>query len=381
MCGAILDEYLALGGPQSFLLLPTSGELVNPDGVGRRSQFVGGNIYWSPDTGAHFVAHDFLTKWGDYGYETGFLQYPTTDEIVLGDGLSRRQEFQGGSIYFSFATGAHTIYGLIKQAWVDLGAETSYLGFPTSDEQDTPDRYHPYGTRENTFQTGVITADLTNGSTHVGNWSAYPGSNVAARSTSSVAASSLPPLRAQDLPAEQPEQSSSDGTEPQARQQQDGSGCPDGTTDYEKSEWNCESVTEDLSFYEMGLRKGEARGARIDNDGSAELSDAGFGRLHAGEDHNVGPHSLQLIAQDAPFCSPLGYKERCSYTEALHFDEDYVDSITVVVQQGPDTEGRAPDQYDVGVVTAFCEVGDPASHIVGYCSDDLPPPFNGGKNH
>ncbi|MDL9947567.1 hypothetical protein QSJ19_18655 [Gordonia sp. ABSL11-1] len=139
VCGAIRDKYNQMGGPTSFLLLPKSNELTNPGNTGKRSEFIGGNIYWSAATGAHPVAHEFLFKWGDHGYETGFLKYPTTDEIVLSDGVRRRQEFQGGSIYWSPATGAHSIQGTIRQKWVDLGADQSYLGLPTTDEVVTPD--------------------------------------------------------------------------------------------------------------------------------------------------------------------------------------------------------------------------------------------------
>ncbi|MFC4603612.1 LGFP repeat-containing protein [Rhodococcus kronopolitis] len=46
-----LDKYNSLGGALSFLLLPTSGELVNPDGFGRRNLFANGPIYWSAATG------------------------------------------------------------------------------------------------------------------------------------------------------------------------------------------------------------------------------------------------------------------------------------------------------------------------------------------
>ncbi|MEV7781889.1 hypothetical protein [Kitasatospora sp. NPDC088351] len=375
VCGAILDKYKALGGPQSFLLLPKSNERPAPDGAGAFSEFVGGNIYWSPSTSAHPVAHDFLTKWGQYGYEAGFMRYPTTDEIVLGDGVSRRQEFEGASIYFSFVTGAHEVHGLIRQAWVDLGAETSFLGFPTSDEQDTPPQHSPWGGRESLFQTGVVTANLTNNSTHVGNWSIYPTPAPAGLTRTMPTADRLPALRAQDLP---------EATVPTGRAVKAGDGCPEGTTDYSKinkAEWNCESVSEDLSYYEVMLRKGEARGARIDDDSAEPAKTAGFGRLHAGEDHNIGPHTIQLIARDSQYCSPLGYQNRCSYTMAFHFDKDFIDNITVVVQQHADTEGRSPDSHDLGVVTAYCGIGNPADHRRGYCRDDIPPPFNGGKKH
>lgn len=153
VCGAIRDKYNQMGGPTSFLLLPKSNELTNPGNTGKRSEFIGGNIYWSAATGAHPVAHEFLFKWGDHGYETGFLKYPKTDEIVLTvDGISRRQEFQGGHIYWSPATGAHSIQGLIYDKWKALGAETGVLKFPTSDEIVAPDGKG----RFTTFQGGAI---------------------------------------------------------------------------------------------------------------------------------------------------------------------------------------------------------------------------------
>lgn len=153
VCGAIRDKYNQMGGPTSFLLLPKSNELTNPGNTGKRSEFIGGNIYWSAATGAHPVAHEFLFKWGDHGYERGFLKYPTTDEIVLAvDGISRRQQFQGGHIYWSPATGAHSIQGLIYDKWKAFGAETGVLKFPTSDEIVAPDGKG----RFTNFQGGAI---------------------------------------------------------------------------------------------------------------------------------------------------------------------------------------------------------------------------------
>lgn len=152
VCGAILDKYLQTGGPNGFLLFPKSEELTNPDGFGRRSEFVGGNIYWSANSGAHPVAHDFLTKWGDYGYEGGFIGYPTSDEIVLSDGIGRRQEFQGSWIYWHPLTGAHNIQGAIRDKWNETGTERGPLGYPSSDEVVTPDGIG----RFNRFQNGMI---------------------------------------------------------------------------------------------------------------------------------------------------------------------------------------------------------------------------------
>ncbi len=44
VCGAIRDKYNSLGAQFSFLLFPTSDELVNPDGFGRRQTFANGPI-------------------------------------------------------------------------------------------------------------------------------------------------------------------------------------------------------------------------------------------------------------------------------------------------------------------------------------------------
>ena len=39
VCGAIKDKYNELGGPSSFLLWPTTNELTQPDGIGKRTVF------------------------------------------------------------------------------------------------------------------------------------------------------------------------------------------------------------------------------------------------------------------------------------------------------------------------------------------------------
>lgn len=153
VCGRIRDKYNQLNGPNSYLLFPKSNELTNPNNTGKRTEFVGGNIYWSSATDAHPVAHDFLTKWGQYGYESGFLKYPTTDEILLGVGVDgRRQDYQGGSLWFSFPTGTHNVQGAVRDKYQAMGAEKSYLGFPTSDETVTPDGKGRY----NYFENGAI---------------------------------------------------------------------------------------------------------------------------------------------------------------------------------------------------------------------------------
>lgn len=367
VCGVIKDKYNQMGGPNSFLLFPKSNELTNPGNTGKRSEFLGGNIYWSATTGAHPVAHDFLTKWGQLGYESGSLRYPTTDEIVLSDNTSRRQEFQGGSIYFSFATGAHAIYGLIRDRWISLGAETSYLGFPITDEQNTT-RYTQLGARENQFQAGRIIANLANNTTQHLGWYGSAAPTPGARTANTLAITSEP-LHAQEIP---------DPGEVPASEQ----ACPSGTTDYSnisKSEWNCKWVESDRNEQEHFGRTGVSRGATVRNDSGDSIASAGFGEQHADADHNVSPRAVQLITRNQPYCIDLGYLERCEMGEHVVAmpSGEIQDTIYIVMQSGPDTEnlGPASDTYDVGLITAHCTIGQPATGIKGYCDNEWMGPF------
>ncbi|MDG3011094.1 hypothetical protein G4X40_13135 [Rhodococcus sp. D2-41] len=163
VCGAIKDKYNSLGGPNSFLKYPISAELTNPGNTGKRSEFMVGPIYWSAATGAHPIVNSFMTKWGSLGWEGGYLRYPTTDEIVNPDGVGRRQEFQGGAIYWhpvSTVNGA-AIGGAIRDKWNTVQAERpgSLLGYPTSDETVLPDGQG----RMNRFERGVIYWSPTTG--------------------------------------------------------------------------------------------------------------------------------------------------------------------------------------------------------------------------
>ena len=151
VCGAIRDKYNALGGPNSFLLFPKTNELTNPDGVGKRTEFMNGPIYWSPQGGAHPVVNHFLAAWARHGYENSYIGYPTTDEIVNPDGIGRRQHFTGSTIYWHLNE-AYSIGGAIADKWNSLGAERGQLGYPISDELVLPDGQG----RMNRFQHGVI---------------------------------------------------------------------------------------------------------------------------------------------------------------------------------------------------------------------------------
>lgn len=133
--------------------LPTSDEITNPDGVSKRNtfQYGGDFIYWSPATGAQEIGGSIFQHWGDFGYETGPLGYPISDEVTSPDGVGRFNTFQnaGDHIYWSPASGAHEIGGAIFDHWGTLGYETGALGYPTSDEITTPDGAGKFNTFQN----------------------------------------------------------------------------------------------------------------------------------------------------------------------------------------------------------------------------------------
>jgi hypothetical protein len=158
--GAILTEYNALGGASGLLGAAVTDETSTPNspwGAGRYNHFQkDGSIYWSAATGAHEVHGAIHDKWASLGWEQG-MGFPTTDELTAPDGVGRYNHFQGGSIYWTPATGAHAIQGVIRDKWASLGWEKSVLGYPVSDELNDP-----AGKRSN-FQNGYIVFNASTG--------------------------------------------------------------------------------------------------------------------------------------------------------------------------------------------------------------------------
>jgi uncharacterized protein with LGFP repeats len=150
--GWIREKWAELGGEAGFLGAPVTDETGTPDGIGRYNHFQGGSIYCTPDTGAHEVHGEIRNKWMELGWERSFLGYPLTDETTTPDGIGRYNHFQGGSIYWTPETGAHEIHGEIRNKWAELGWERSALGYPLTDETPTPDGVG----RLNDFQRGSI---------------------------------------------------------------------------------------------------------------------------------------------------------------------------------------------------------------------------------
>ncbi|MFT3973199.1 MAG: hypothetical protein QM699_07050 [Amaricoccus sp.] len=149
--------------------LPWLGDAIapaarTPNNRGAYQHFQNGSIYTGP--GGTFEVHGAIyAKWASLGWEQGFLGFPLTDESGTPDGVGRYNHFEGGSIYWTPATGAREIHGDIRLKYAALGWERSFLGYPVSDEHDGPG-----GTRVSDFQAGQI------------GWSPRSGAAVAATS-------------------------------------------------------------------------------------------------------------------------------------------------------------------------------------------------------
>ena len=150
--GAIRTRYISLGGPCGFLGNPLTRELPTPSKPGRYNHFQGGSIYWSSATGAWEVHGGIRSAWGRLGWENSHLGFPITNERRTPSKPGAYNHFQSGSIYWSSATGAHEVRGGIRNKWAALGWENGPLGFPTTDERRTPSKPGAY----NHFQSGSI---------------------------------------------------------------------------------------------------------------------------------------------------------------------------------------------------------------------------------
>lgn len=135
--GAIYSKWSQLRRGLGVLGYPVTDELTTPDGVGRYNHFQNGSIYWTPETGAQEVHGLIRHKWSQIGWERGILGYPLTDEWQTPDGLGKFNHFQGGSIYYHPDFGTNIVRGVIRDRWESLNWERGCLGFPKEDQRVT----------------------------------------------------------------------------------------------------------------------------------------------------------------------------------------------------------------------------------------------------
>ncbi|WP_288791815.1 alpha/beta hydrolase-fold protein [uncultured Corynebacterium sp.] len=109
----------------------------NQVGNGYVQKFQGGFLTRNPDKSHNIVHGAIAEKYGELGTATSALGYPKSNEIAIRGGFF--QQFEKGNIYWSPETGAHVVlYGDIFEEWGKRGYEQGAMGWPTSDMREIP---------------------------------------------------------------------------------------------------------------------------------------------------------------------------------------------------------------------------------------------------
>jgi uncharacterized protein with LGFP repeats len=133
---AITQVWDANGGDTGTLGPKDGG--VYPVGAGFGQNFAGGRIYFTPETGARVMQGAILDKYLALGGpDEGDLGFPNIDEGPGRAPDSRNTTFSAVDrpvIFFTPDTGARVVRGAINAAWDKLGGSAGVLGVPTEDE-------------------------------------------------------------------------------------------------------------------------------------------------------------------------------------------------------------------------------------------------------
>ena len=135
---AINMAWRAAGGATGPLGARQGGEHpIGGDGIVQ--DFVGGKVYFSPATGANAVERDILAKYESLGGPVGSdLGFPTANETDGGIGPSSRIcTFSAADkpvIFWTPDHGAFVVRGAMKAAWDKLRGPTGKLGAPVGDK-------------------------------------------------------------------------------------------------------------------------------------------------------------------------------------------------------------------------------------------------------
>lgn len=134
----INTAWRAAGGPNGPLGAKQGGQYpIGGDGLAQN--FVGGKVFFSPATGANAIENDILAKYESLGGPGGSdLGFPTANETDGGIGPSSHiATFSANDkpvIFWTPDHGAFVVRGAMKAAWDKLRGPTGKLGAPVGDQ-------------------------------------------------------------------------------------------------------------------------------------------------------------------------------------------------------------------------------------------------------
>ncbi|MFZ1160685.1 LGFP repeat-containing protein [Mycobacterium sp.] len=127
----------AAGGP-SGPLGAKQGDQYPAGSDGLAQNFAGGKIFFSPATGANAIEADILSKYESLGGPGGDLGFPISNETAGGlKSASKISAFSATDkpvIFWTPDHGAFVVRGAIKAAWDKLLGATGKLGAPVADQ-------------------------------------------------------------------------------------------------------------------------------------------------------------------------------------------------------------------------------------------------------
>ncbi len=134
---AINLAWAAAGGAGGPLGAKQGGQYPVGD-TGLAQNFAGGKVFFSPATGANAVEADILAKYESLGGPArGDLGFPIANEADGGITASRTSTFAGPDnpvIFWTSAHGAFVVRDAMKAAWNKLGGPKGKLGAPLGDQ-------------------------------------------------------------------------------------------------------------------------------------------------------------------------------------------------------------------------------------------------------
>jgi uncharacterized protein with LGFP repeats len=127
----------AAGGP-SGPLGAKQGDQYPAGNGGLAQNFAGGKIFFSPASGANAIEADILTKYESLGGPGGDLGFPIANEtdggLKTASKISTFSAVDKPAIFWTAAHGAFVVRGAIKAAWEKLLGATGKLGAPLGDQ-------------------------------------------------------------------------------------------------------------------------------------------------------------------------------------------------------------------------------------------------------